>query len=287
MPAAISLGFERKTTPIEAGWLLRFCSDTPVRTSVIIVAAHPDDAVVGAGARVSRLTGRCRFIQITDGAPRDMIDAVMAGFNSRASYARARRTELLMALARAGFTADSSLDLGVPGREAADHLPDIALAVATVLEQQGVDIVVTHPYEGGHPDHDATALAVHAAMRLIERRGAHRPALLEMTSYHAANGGIRTGSFLPGSGPPARVIRLSPADRSMKREMLGCFETQRHALAPFSCEAERFRVAPRYDFTRAPHQGQLFYERLDCGIDGAQWRTMAAQALAALALPVA
>jgi LmbE family N-acetylglucosaminyl deacetylase len=287
MPAAISIEFERKTTPIEEGWLLRFCSDHGARPSVEIVAAHPDDAVVGAAARLPRLSGRCRFVHVTDGAPRDMTEAIMSGFNSRASYARARRAELHMALARAGFAADSCFDLGVTGQEAVNHLSEVALALVTLLERQPVDVVVTHPYEGGHPDHDATALAVHAAMRLIERRGGHRPALVEMTSYHASNGGVRGGSFLPGTGPPPRTIRLPIHHRTLKREMLACFETQRHALASLPCEVERFRLAPRYDFTRAPHPGKLLYERLGGEMDGARWRTIAAQALASLALPVA
>ena len=40
---------------------------------------------------------------------------------------------------------------------------------------QQPDVVLTHPYEGGHSDHDSTAFAVHLAAGILRRDG--RPAL--------------------------------------------------------------------------------------------------------------
>ena len=44
-------------------------------------------------------------------------------------------------------------------------------------------------------------------------------------------------------------------------------------------DAERFRPAPNYDFTRPPHAGQLFYEKFNWGMTGEQWRALAGRAL--------
>jgi hypothetical protein len=57
--------------------------------------------------------------------------------------------------------------------------------------------------------------------------------------------------------------------------MLAAYTTQREVLEPFKNEAERFRLAPRYDFGAPPHEGRLHYERFGFGIAGAMWRALA------------
>jgi LmbE family N-acetylglucosaminyl deacetylase len=146
--------------------------------------------------------------------------------------------------------------------------------------------VLTHPYEGGHPDHDATAFAVHLARELMS---AAPPVVLEFTSYHLSGDGIATGAFLPAGvtasaeNPPAAALALALEERERKRRMIACFASQAETLAQFPVgEVERFRVAPAYDFTRAPHDGTLHYERFDWGCTGEEWRARAAVALDAL-----
>jgi hypothetical protein len=60
------------------------------------------------------------------------------------------------------------------------------------------------------------------------------------------------------------------------------FASQKQVLERFPINLERFRPAPRYLFTEAPHQGQLDYERFCTIITGAQWRLNAGKALEAL-----
>ena len=71
--------------------------------------------------------------------------------------------------------------------------------------------------------------------------------------------------------------------------MVACHATQARVLAPFPLGPERFRSAPRYDFSRPPHPGPLHYERADSGatwgIDGARWRAEATAAARRLGLP--
>jgi len=55
--------------------------------------------------------------------------------------------------------------------------------------------VVTHPYEGGHPDHDAAAFVT--CMRCGSRGKRETPLLaMEMTSYHGVGGKLTVGAFL-------------------------------------------------------------------------------------------
>ncbi len=60
------------------------------------------------------------------------------------------------------------------------------------------------------------------------------------------------------------------------------FTTQRPVLERFPINLERFRPAPRYLFTEAPHEGRLDYERFCTIITGAQWRQNAGKALDAI-----
>jgi hypothetical protein len=65
--------------------------------------------------------------------------------------------------------------------------------------------------------------------------------------------------------------------------MLGEFRTQVKPLEPFMlANCERFRIAPEYDFLHPPLAGRLFYENFDWGVDGAEWRELARQALCEL-----
>src|SRR2546423_9150234 len=75
----------------------------------IVVAAHPDDEVIGAGARLAATPGAV-VVHVTDGAPRDLADAQALGFASRDDYAAARRREGEAALGLAGVDGDRIIE---------------------------------------------------------------------------------------------------------------------------------------------------------------------------------
>ena len=254
----------------------------PAPTTVIIVA-HPDDEVVGAGARLPRLR-QAVFVHVTDGAPYDLRDATANGFSTRHEYALARRQELIAALALAGIAPQQAHELGYVDQEATLYLADLSHRIATLLGDLQPTVVLTLPYEGGHPDHDATAFAVHAACRLLEQHRVLPPTLIEMTSYHNGSQGIVGHEFLPGTGDQVTTLVLSEAECDFKRRLLDCFPTQQHTLCWFSMDIECFRLAPRYDFTRPPHAGQLFYECFPWGMTGPRFRSLAHQAMQTLRL---
>jgi N-acetylglucosamine malate deacetylase 2 len=152
-------------------------------------------------------------------------------------------------------------------------------AVMDVIEELKPEVILTHPYEGGHSDHDSTAFAVHLAAGILQNEGSVAPVILELTSYHNYNGARRLFDFLPFRDLVVKTMRLSPDARDAKRRMFDAFTSQQDLLRTFPIEVERFRQAPRYLFTVPPHEGQLDYERLCKKVTGAEWRAQAERAL--------
>ncbi|MDQ6700279.1 MAG: PIG-L family deacetylase [Acidobacteriota bacterium] len=253
---------------------------------VAIVAAHPDDEVIGAGGHLPQLRDAV-FIHVTNGAPRNSRDAAVAGFSSPQEYARARAQELASALKLAGIDPGNRQPMGMVDQEASYHLCRLTRSLIDLLRENRTDVVLTHPYEGGHPDHDATAFSVRAACGILKKQGARFPRIVEFTSYHARDGHLIAGEFLPDESDPGNgeiTVDLSAEMRDLKRRMFDCYVTQRHVLQLFPIHSERFRPAPVYHFNSPPHAGPLHYERFDWGITGEQWRGLAFDAARELGL---
>jgi LmbE family N-acetylglucosaminyl deacetylase len=268
--------------------LLRFCAargsgDWP---TALVIAAHPDDETIGAGARLAAMGGTCSIIHLTDGAPADRRYFPEVAKNwTRAEYARRRRAEARNALAIAGIGEERARWLGLRDQEIPFEMASAAETVAEAICMRPPELIVTHAYEGGHPDHDGAALVVHAAVALARARGVAPIALAEMTGYHDRSGMTVRGEFLPGAtGGPEITLELTDDERRVKRSMFAAYVTQQAVLAQFRGTAERFRTAPAYDFLAPPHAGRLHYERFGLGMGGAMWRALARSALKKLAL---
>lgn len=236
---------------------------------VVIVTAHPDDETVACGALLLRLRG-AQLVVVTDGAPRDLADARTLGFDSADRYAAARRRELFNALSIVGLARSDVTELHLADQQSAYHLDRITPRLAGLFASRGTGIVLTHAYEGGHPDHDAVAFAVHCACSMRRSVG-HRIDIIEMPLYRLGSSGEIRQSFCGDAG---LEVVLTPAETALKRRMIACYETQRHTLEGFAVDIERYRCAPVYDFTQLPNDGRLLYERHSWNMDGARWQAL-------------
>lgn len=249
----------------------------PLRT--LLIAAHPDDETIGAGALLRRRPN-IKVIHVTDGSPLNPGDALAAGFATRAEYAEARRTETVQALAHAGIGEHAITNLQFTDQQLLFQLKEVTERVLAVVRQFQPDVVLTHAYEGGHPDHDSVAFACQMAWRAASF------CLCEFAGYHAGSAGMEIHTLLPSASQTQYTYRLSARERELKVSMIKSFATQERTLQPFTqSEVERFRLAPEYDFTRPPHEGKLWYENFKWGTDGATWRKMASQTLSEILHP--
>lgn len=233
-----------------------------------IVVAHPDDETLGCGAQLSRLIG-AMLIVVTDGAPDDLADAMRAGLSTRSAYAELRARELRNALQLCGASVDL-LMMGVRDQAAGFALSRIASSIASELARRRTGIVLTHAYEGGHPDHDAASFVAHASAALLSRRGLCLE-VIEMPFYRARTSGLVRQAFLLPRGSCVTEIALSESAAAVKQGMVRAHSSQAWLLEQFDLTRERFRVAPRYTFQELPNEGALLYEQHPWGMSAAQW----------------
>ncbi len=280
-------GMQNETEPLNVLERLLDATDADLPApSSLIVAAHPDDEVIGAGGCMPRFK-EAFYVHVTDGAPRNMQDALSLGLKTREDYARVRRQEFMSVLALLGVGRERHLEMGYVDQEASLTLEDLTHRLSDIIDTYRPELILCHSYEGGHPDHDAACFAVHAARQLLSRKCNNLlPLIAEFTSYHASVDGMATSEFLScGEEEVGITVRLSEGERNLKRRMLNCFKTQQRVLSGFPISDEKFRIAPRYVFGKPPHEGRLFYENFPWGMTGEHWRNLAVQAVRNLGLP--
>jgi LmbE family N-acetylglucosaminyl deacetylase len=209
-------------------------------------------------------------------------EELMARFGNRFHYITARRRECEAALKLANVSREKIVEWGVPQLELSYQLVDLSKRLSKLFLEISPQVVLTHAYEGGHPDHDATAFAVHAAVRSIRRNGLKPPLIYEMAIYPGADGSTKVPEFLLKASRESTTLTLDRVSAELKQRMFDCFATQEEILSETPLGPEKFREAPLYDFRLPPYFGKLHYEQLGLGMSGKKWRSLARQALRTL-----
>jgi N-acetylglucosamine malate deacetylase 2 len=270
---------------VEQGIGALFSNARTARPSVLFIVADPGDEIVAAGGSFDEMQD-ARFLHVTNGAPRDLAMAVDDGFFDRVEYAAARQREFSAALACGGLKREQASELGFAAGEVSRNLATLTMSIATVLREQQPDIVITHAYEGTHPDHDSIAFAVQTACELLEQDGFKAPLRIEAAGYSDWGGQAIVGEFLSPSFTEGVKVELSRERRLQKQCMLERMPTRLKRLRNVPLNAESFRVAPHYNFCEPPHDGVLHYEKSGEALNGRRWRRLAEDALRALGLAI-
>jgi LmbE family N-acetylglucosaminyl deacetylase len=259
--------------------------ETAAEASVLFIVAHPGDEIIAAGGSLHDIPN-ASFLHVTNGAPRDLATAFNEGFIDRREYAEARKREFFAALRCAGLKEEQVSELGFVAGEVSRNLATLTMSIAAVLREQQPDVVVTHGYEGTHPDHDGIAFGVQTACTLLESDGLKTPVRIEAAGYSDWGGEGIIGEFFTPSFTEGAKVHLSRERRRLKQCMVERMPTRLKILRNTPLNTESFRIAPHYDFSEPPQEGVLHYEKSGDELNGRRWRRLAEEALRALGLAI-
>lgn len=197
----------------------------PASGRVVVVAAHPDDEVLGVGGTLSLLVEsgvELTVVTLTDGE-RSHPDSRRI---TPAELAEVRAGELRRALAALGAADARALRLGLPDTAVARYEEELAHRLVPLLRDTALCLA---PWdEDRHGDHEAAGRAVAAAAEVAGTPCAHYPVWM----WHWA----RPGDPRVPWDRAARVD-LPPAARAAKAAAVRCFTSQIADLGPDPADA--------------------------------------------------
>ncbi len=228
-------------------------SAPPFGSSILILAPHPDDEVVGFAAAIGRAQAagaRLSVIFLTHGCVDRQSMWPWARGRYRTVVARRRaEAERACALLGVGVAGWSSRPARHLWRELSAGEAEVRGALAAV----GADQVWSPAFEGGNPDHDgANAIASRLAAEGID--------VLEFAEYNFQGGRARSHRFPHPTGGE-QTLQLTPAEREAKLAALRAYASEQGNLGYVATEWEVFRPLAVYDYRQPPHAGQLWFAR--------------------------
>jgi LmbE family N-acetylglucosaminyl deacetylase len=139
-------------------------ADSAGWTSAVVVAAHPDDEILGAGgtmALLAQMGARLRLVAVTDG------EASHPGIEDPGELARRRIAESAAALKILGAHSVEVVRLGLPDTGVADREDELAGLLGPLCA--GFDVCLAPWEDDAHADHEAAGRAARRATRHVLR----------------------------------------------------------------------------------------------------------------------
>ena len=176
--------------------------------SAVILAAHPDDEVLGAGGLIAALAAagaRLRLVAVTDG------EASHPGHPAPGELARRRTAETTAALRVLGAAKAEVIRLRLPDSGLSSREAEIAARLSALAD--GFDVCLA-PWTGdAHPDHEAVGRAA--------RRAGPPVLLYPVWMWHWSFPGDPAVAW-----DQAVQVPLPPGIAACKRLAIRCFHSQ-------------------------------------------------------------
>lgn len=242
-----------------------FPSIATATPGVLVIAAHPDDEVLGLGFTISshRASGDIvNVVFMTNGAGPDW----RANKVAQQSVADTRFIEACDALGVIGIPPEFIVNLGFPDYGLLRYIPEAVRDVATLLDIYRPKVVYVHAIEGGHRDHDTTSFVVQYASTLCGLN-----CIFEWAEYNRdvpMDGNISEARFPSDPFVASFACWATPFDQPMlekKRAMLGKYVSQANIIHRYPFQGEILRKAkPIHLTSRLAYFRRLSPRRIKC-----------------------
>ncbi|GMA61171.1 PIG-L family deacetylase [Alicyclobacillus fastidiosus] len=239
-----------------------FPGDHLNRRGILVIAAHPDDDVLGVATtliRHSKSGDPITIVFTTNGAGGDWKRSVA---NQRA-YAELRYSEACEGLALLHIPPSNVISLGFPDGGLHRYIQPLTADLLSLLKTIRPTRIYVHSIEGGHIDHDVTSFVVQflcrqlALSEVYEWAEYNRESPLGTSQIH-----FPKDPFL--NDPAYTRIQLTEDELCTKTKMLSKHQSQEDVIrAAPSRHSEVIRAAnPVHSKQRLLHFGKLPHNRV-------------------------
>lgn len=219
-----------------------FPAASPRKGGILVIAAHPDDAVLGMGFTLIRHRASGADVTVvftTNGGGN------WEGGNAAHNELSTRRfREACDSLSTIGISSRNVMSLGFPDAGLRRYIPEAAKDIASLIATQRPERIYVHAIEGGHRDHDVTSFLVQC---VAPRLGVEN--VYEWAEYNKESPlagpllEIRFPSDPYVGDHPSWSTNFTEAERSLKEQMLAKYVSQLPLIRHYPFDQEVLRRA--------------------------------------------
>lgn len=257
--------------------------------SIMVIAPHQDDEIIGAGGKIIQTIkegGRVFVVYVTNSVPKKHVKMMPLPHLGEFLVTLNRRIEAKIAMTLAGvplknlvFLAYNSRILegysNYPNSELTELIIEIEGKIRILIEKLRPQEIYVPAYEGGHCDHDLINFIVSRIVRELKLNRVY-----EMPFYATNYPDYKKGpkysinqEFIPSDRDQLtssyKIIHLDmkKEEIELKLDMLKAYRSQNPFLIRYMNKPDKFRLFPKYDYTKPPHEGELYRQgNLVCDI---------------------